>query len=55
MLQRIADNWWVIKFYCEEGKYVWFGFSEDEVKAKFNAFMRKWDMKRQHYLFEGKD
>jgi hypothetical protein len=46
MLNRISDNWWMLSYDGDEGRFVWFGFTEDQVKQKFAAWMRRMSMGR---------
>ncbi len=41
MLKKVSEGWWMLRFDAEEGRFVWFGYSEGEVKGKFAAWMRR--------------
>ncbi len=44
MLKKISNTWWMLNYEGAEGKYVWFGYTEGEVKQKFAAWMDKVSM-----------
>lgn len=46
MLEQITDSWWKLTFQGEEGNFVFFGYTEGEVKGKFNAWFRRLDLDR---------
>jgi len=44
MLKKVSDHWWILSYDGYEGKFVWFGYTEGEVKQKFEGWMRKMSM-----------
>lgn len=41
MLKRISDNWWMLEYDGYEGRYIWFGYTEGQVKQKFASWMSR--------------
>lgn len=41
MLKQISKNWWMIEYDGCEGRFVWFGYTEGEVKGKFESWFRR--------------
>jgi hypothetical protein len=41
MLVKVSEHWWMLRFDSEEGRFVWFGYSEGEVKQKFASWMNR--------------
>jgi hypothetical protein len=41
MLKQVKEQWWMLRFEGEEGRFVWFGYSEGHVKQKFESWMRQ--------------
>lgn len=46
MLERISDNWWKLTFADANRTFVWFGYTEGEVKGKFESWFRRLDLDR---------
>jgi hypothetical protein len=46
MLKKISDHWWMLSYDGEEGRFVWFGYTEGAVKQKFASWMTKASMGR---------
>ncbi len=47
MLTKVSEHWWMLRFETpEEGRYVWFGYTEGEVKQKFASWMSRNSMSR---------
>ncbi len=46
MLKKVSDHWWMLSYDGYEGRFVWFGYTEGEVKQKFESWMRKASMGR---------
>tara|TARA_R110000868_G_scaffold44486_1_gene148472 strand:- start:3255 stop:3404 length:150 start_codon:yes stop_codon:yes gene_type:complete len=44
IIKKISSNWFMLTSEGDEGKMVWFGYSEAEVMFKFNAFIRRIDL-----------
>ena len=41
MLKKVSDHWWILRFDGDEGRFVWFGYTEGEVKGKFARWMQR--------------
>ena len=41
MLTKVSDQWWMLRFEGDEGRFVWFGYTEGEVKGKFARWMQR--------------
>lgn len=41
MIERITDNWWILRYEGDEGRLAWFGQNQAEVVHKFAAWMRE--------------
>lgn len=41
MLKKVSEHWWMLSFDGVEGRFVWFGYTEGEVKGKFASWMRQ--------------
>jgi hypothetical protein len=41
MVERITENWWKLSFEDDGGKAVFFGYTEGEVKGKFESWFRR--------------
>jgi len=41
MIERITDSWWKLTYTNPANRWVFFGYTEDEVKTKFNAWCRR--------------
>ena len=41
MLKKLSEHWWMLRFEGDEGRFVWFGYTEGEVKQKFASWMRR--------------
>ena len=41
MLKQISDNWWMLEYDGYEGRYIWFGQTEGQVKQKFASWMSR--------------
>ena len=46
MLKKVSEHWWMLSYEGEEGRFVWFGYTEGEVKQKFESWMRRVSMSR---------
>ena len=40
MVTRVTDNWWMLRYEGDEGRFVWFGQNEAEVIHKYAAWVR---------------
>lgn len=45
IIKKISSKWFMLTSESDEGRMIWFGYSEAEVMFKFNAFIRKIDLK----------
>jgi hypothetical protein len=41
VIERITENWWKLTYVDPQVRRVFFGYTEGEVKGKFNAWLRK--------------
>jgi len=41
MITKINDNWYLLTFESDDGKFACFGFNEEAVKGKFAKWHRK--------------
>jgi hypothetical protein len=41
MLEQVTESWWKLSFENDDGKVVFFGYTEKDVKNKFAAWFRK--------------
>lgn len=41
MLRKISEHWWMLSYESCEGRFVWFGYTEGEVKHKFAAWTER--------------
>lgn len=41
MIQKITDNWYMLKYECDGDRLVWFGHDETVVLHKFTAWFRQ--------------
>ena len=51
VLERISDNWWKLTYNDSNRNFIWFGYTEGEVKGKFESWFRRLDLDRitNHY------
>lgn len=48
MLIKVSDQWCMLRFEGDEGRFVWFGYSEDEVRGKFACWMQRASQSKLH-------
>lgn len=48
MLKKVSDHWWILRFDGDEGRFVWFGYTEGEVKGKFARWMQRASQSKLH-------